>query len=234
MKILGVLVVGAACMAGISHAASVLAWPNPYIAADARVSSVGDHININGVPTRIYRFTSESKPAEVVQYFREHIERNFIHPKPNAALPDQDAFAGRVGNFWVTLQLKQQGRQTVGTWSAIPQFIPDVRQRVERPPGFPQSAKLIQQVDSFDDGKRSQLAVGTDLSPVDGVAARLEDELQQQGFVKQKTPMANWPSPSDYVATFRKGREEVLATLSQTPGGTSVMINRISALEELK
>lgn len=211
-----------------------LEWPAPYIAPDAHLSSVGDRISINGVPARIYRYTTMRKPDEVVRYFREHVERDFNRAQPSAALPGQTAVAGRVGDFWVTLQLRQQAGQTVGTWSAIPQFVRDIRAEVQRPAGFPQSAKLIQQIDSFDADKRSQMAIGLDPSPVDGVAQRLAAELLDQGFTKQATPQTTWPSPSTYVALFRKGREEIFVTLAQETAGTSVMINRISALEELQ
>lgn len=40
-------------------------------------------------------------------------------------------------------------------------------------------------------------------------------------------------SPGTYVGMFRKGREEIFVTLAQESAGTSLMINRISALEEL-
>jgi hypothetical protein len=230
-----VLTVALACTAAsIGQAPNPLEWPEPYIAPDVRLSSIGDHININGIPARIYRYTTELKPDEVVRYFRSHVDRDFSRAGPTAALPGQVAVAGRVGDFWVTLQFQQQDGETVGTWSAIPQFMPDIRQTVQRPAGFPPSAQLIQQVDSFDDDKRSQMAIGVDPGPVDGVAQRLEGELRDQGFVKQATPQTTWPSPSVYAAVFRKAREEVLVTLNQEPAGTSVMINRISALEELK
>lgn len=212
----------------------VLPWPEPYIASDARLSSVGDHITINGIPARIYRFTSGSKPDEVVRYFHEHVERDFKRAQPSAALPGQLAVAGRVGDFWVTLQVLQKGAQTIGTWSAIPQFMPDVREAVQRPAGFPRSAQLIQQVDSYDAGRHSQMAIGLDPSPIDAVAERLAAGLIEEGFVKQSTPVANWPSPDTYVGLFRKGREEIFVTLAQEPKGTSLMINRVSALEELQ
>jgi hypothetical protein len=231
--ILAVAPVCASVYAGQTWSAE-LNWPAPYIATDARLSSVGDHISINGIPALIYRYTTERKPDEVVEYFRVHVERDFSRAQPSAALPGQIAVAGRVGDFWVTLQLRQQAGQTVGTWSAVPQFMADIRGVVQRPAGFPQSAQLIQQIDSFDAGKRSQMAIGLDPSPVDGVAARLADELLNQGFARQPTPQRTWPSPSTYVAIFRKDREEIFVTLAQESAGTSVMINRISALEELQ
>jgi len=211
-----------------------LDWPEPHIAADARLSNIGDHININGVPARIYRYTTWRNPDEVVSYFREHVQRDFSRAQPSAALRGQVAVAGRVGDFWVTLQLQRQRGQTVGTWSALPQFKPNMREPVQRPAGFPPSAKLIQQIDSFDAGKRSQMAIGIDPSPVDGVAERLAADLTREGFVKQPAPLATWPASSAYAAIFRKGREEIFVTLAQEPAGTSVMVNRISALEELR
>ena len=213
---------------------AALDWPEPYIATDARLSSIGDRISINGIPARIYRYTTWRNPDEVVRYFREHVQRDFSRAQPSAALPGQVAVAGRVGDFWVTLQLQQQRGQTVGTWSALPQFKPNIREPVQRPAGFPASAKLVQQIDSFDAGKRSQMAIGIDPGPVDGVAERLAADLTQEGFVRQHVPLATWSASGAYTAIFRKGREEVFVTLAQESAGTSVMINRISALEELR
>jgi hypothetical protein len=224
----------AGVVASVGQSSSPAGWPEPYIAADARLSSLGDHINVNGMPARIYRFTTGAKPDDVVTYFRAHIDRDFTRAPASAALNGQTAVAGRVGDYWIALQLQQQAGQTVGTWSAMPQFIPDLPQDAQRPPGFPPTAQLTQQIDSFDDDKRSQLAVGLDPGPVDGVAVRLADSLQDQGFVKQTTPQAAWPRPTVYVATFRKDREEILVTLQQEARGTAVMINRISALEVLQ
>jgi hypothetical protein len=223
-------------MTSVGQTEGDLRWPDPYIAPDVRLSSIGGHININGVPSRIYRFTTESKPDEVVTYFRAHVERDFVRAAPSAALEGQTAVAGRMGDYWVTLQLQQQQQsgETVGTWSATPRFRPGVRQETRLPTGFPATATLTQQIDSFDDDKSSQLAVGVDPGPVDGVAERLGSTLHDQGFVKQTTSQATWPQPNVYIATFRKGREEVLVTLKQEPQGTLMMINRISALEELK
>lgn len=231
----GLIVLAMACAATSSgQMPPTLDWPEPCIAPDVRLSSVGEHIDINGVPARIYRYTTGLKPDEVVQYFRAHVERNFAHAQASTALPGQTAVGGRVGDFWVSLQIRQQGGETVGTWSAVPRFVPHARHQVQRPAGFPESATLIQQIDSVDADKRSQLAVGVDPGPVDGVAQRLEDELREQGFVKQVTPQRSWPGASVYAATFRRSRDELMVTLSQEPTGTSVVINRISALEQLK
>ncbi len=170
----------------------------------------------------------------MIQYFRAHVERNFARAAASSSLPGQTAVGGRVGDFWVSLQLQQRGGETVGTWSAVPQFVPNARHPVQRPAGFPESATLIQQVDSVDEDKRSELAVGVDPGAVDGVAQRLEEELRDQGFIKQVTPQRSWPAPSVYAATFRRSRDELMVTLSQEPTGTSVVINRISALEQFK
>jgi hypothetical protein len=232
---LPILVVGlAGVMSSVGQSAAPGAWPEPWVAPDARLSSLGDHINIDGMPARIYRFTTEAKPDEVAAYFRAHIDRDFARAPASAALEGQTVVAGRMGDYWVTLQLQPQAGQSVGTWSAIPQFVPGVRQDARPPPGFPATAQLTRQIDSFDDGKRSQMAVGVDPGPVDGVALRLADALKAQGFIKQTTPQAAWPRPAVYMATFRKDREEVLVTLEQEARGTAIMINRISALEELQ
>jgi hypothetical protein len=69
---------------------------------------------------------------------------------------------------------------------------------------------------------------------VDAAAVRLESELRARGFAKEPQPKQNWASPQEYVALFRKSREEVMVSLRQTSTGTAVVVNRISALEEMK
>jgi hypothetical protein len=211
-----------------------LAWPEPQLGGDARLSSIGDSIAIDGVPAHIYRFATDRSPEEVVKAFRRGIGRDFTQAPASAAHPAQTTVGGRSGDFWVTLQLQREGGRTTGTWAATPRFMADVRRTVHRPPGFPSSATLIQQVDSYDDDKRSELAVGVDAAPVDAAAVRLESELRERGFAKEPQPKQNWASPQEYVALFRKSREEVMVSLRQTPTGTAVVVNRISALEELK
>lgn len=208
-----------------------LPWPTPALPEDATLRSVGDHININGVPARIFNFTTSQPPEKVIQRFREGVESKFARVAAPAMTPGQITAGGRVGDFWLALQLREKSGGTSGTWSAMPTFMPNIRQSVARPAGFPASAKLIQQIDSFDVDKNSQMAVGVDPSPVDGVAQRLEDELRGQGFEKQALPRRNWPAPDQYVAVFSKAREEIWITLRQERTGTTVVVNRLSALE---
>ena len=52
-----------------------LAWPEPQLGADARLSSIGDSIAIDGVPAHIYRFATSRSPEEVVKAFRRGGER---------------------------------------------------------------------------------------------------------------------------------------------------------------
>jgi hypothetical protein len=211
-----------------------LDWPSPGLPADAAVQSVGENISINGVPARIYTFTTVQTADEVVAEFRKHLDGDFVRAKQSPLLQGQVDVGGRVGDFWLALQLHQKGSRTKGTWSATPRFMPDAIQTVVKPAGFPDSARLIQQVDSFDAGKRSQMAMGIDPSPVDGVAARLEEQMHDQGFVRQALPAVHWPAPDRYVAVFGNGREELWVTLQQQRAGTAVSINRLSALEVLK
>lgn len=223
------------CMpAQAQRAPTQLPWPTPVLPDDVNLSAVGEHVNINGIPARIYTFTTAQPPEKVIEHFRQQVESGFTRVADKPVLRDQTTLGGRVGDFWLTLQLQKAAGRTRGTWSATPRFIPDSKQVVVRPAGFPASAKLIQQIDSLDADKRSQMAVGLDPSPVEGVAQRLEDELREQGFAKQLLPAVNWPAPDRYVAVFGKAREEIWVTLKQERAGTAVMVNRLSALEVLE
>ena len=223
------LLVGARASAQLQ---SQLDWPSTGLPVDATVQSVGDNVSINGVPVHIYTFTTSQTVEEVIAQFRRHLDSDFVRA-PDAPRW-KTSVGGRVGDFWLALQLQRKGDRTAGTWSATPRFVPDAIQPVVRPAGFPESAKLVQQVDSFDAGKRSQMAMGVDPSPIDGVAMRLEERLRDQGFVKQALPSVHWPAPDRYVAVFSKGREEIWVTLQQQSAGTAVSINRLSALEVLE
>jgi hypothetical protein len=227
-------VVSFCATSSLGQSADPLKWPEPNIAPDAQLSNVGEHMAINGVPVHIYQFNSGLDPEQVVRYFRERVERDASGaPQPDAQ-SGRVTVGGRAGDFWLTLQVRRERGGSSGTWSAAPRFVPNIAQPVRRPPGFPASATLVQQIDSFDRDKRSQMALGIDPAPVDGVAVRLESEMRSQGYAKQSMPRVSWPSSSEYVAVFGKGREEVVVSLLQESAGTAVIINRISALEELK
>jgi hypothetical protein len=231
---LGSMCLIASVQATAQLAASQLSWPTPSLPSDVSLAGVGDELTINGVPARIFTFTTRHSVDEVIEQFQAGIDSDFTRAKPLARQQQRIDVGGKRGDFWLALQLEQRGRETRGTWSATPRFIPDARQPVVRPAGFPHNARVLQQIDSFDAGKRSQMAVGIDPSPVDGVAQRLEDEMRGLGFNKQALPAINWPSPDRYVAVFSKGREEVWVTLQQQRTGTAVTVNRLSALEVLQ
>ena len=178
-------------------------------------------------------FNTTESIEDLTRVFRESLDGNFVRREGTATDP-RLSLAGRAGGFWITLQLTPpEAGRTVATWSAAPRFIEGVKRRVVLPPGFPDDAKLLQHVDSYDDDKRSQMAIGRTLAPVDAAVARFLDRMKELGYTKQPFPSRNWNGSSEYSAVFANGREELVVSMQQEPQGTALVFNRISALERL-
>jgi len=220
-----------ALLVALAADAGELAWPVLKIPAGAQLSSPGESIAINGMPVKIYRYETALDATTLGRDFEQGVTEFVRRAPPGGGV----TFGGRRGDFWLTLQVAPlpNGR-TQATWSAAPRFLPGAQMKVSKPPGFPASAQLLQQVDSFDAGKSSQLAIGIDPAAVDAVAARLQDELRGLGYTKQAWPPRNWSDDGQYSAVFANGREELVVSLRPEGTGTSVVVNRISALERLK
>ncbi len=213
--------------------AEEFAWPQPLLPAQVALESPGESMAVNGMPLKVYRFDTAATREAITRAFRAGIEGELVRAPARAGDP-RTTLAGRSGGFWLTLQLApaQDGR-TIGTWSAAPRFIEGAQRKVTLPPGFPGSAQLLQHVDSFDDDKRSQMAIGLAQAPIDAVAADLELRVRELGFAKQPFPARNWSDAGEFAAVYSKSREELVVSLRRESSGTAVVINRITALDRL-
>ncbi len=213
--------------------AQELTWPKPLLPRDATLESPGESMAVNGMPMKIYRYETASTPEILTRAFRSTIEGELVRGPARANDP-RATLAGRSGGFWITLQLAptESGR-TIATWSAAPRFIEGAQRAVTLPPGFPSEAELYQHVDSFDDDRRSQMAVGMMRAPVDAVAANLAQRLRELGFAKQPFPARNWSADGAFAAVYSRSREEIVVSLRPEAGGTAMVVNRISALDRL-
>jgi hypothetical protein len=208
-------------------------WPMPRVPAEGGLALVGESMQVNGMPMRIYQFTTRRDLDGVVDVFATGIQGN-LQRKRLQGDAGPLTVAGRSGDYWLTMQLVATPNGTRGTWSATPQFEQGAQQRISRPPGFPASAHLLQQVDSLDAGKRSQLVVGLDRASIDVVARQLELDLRTAGYSKQPFIERHWIDSNQYVAMYGRPREEVMVTLRRDPNGTAITMNRITALEVLE
>ncbi len=205
-------------------------WPTPRVPDDASLALIGDSMQVNGMPVRVYQFATRRDYDEVIRVFTKSVEgepRRLKIPGPAARV----AVGGRSGHFWLTIQLSTAGGMTVGTWSATPQFEGGAQRALARLPGFPDAARVLHQVESYDDGRRSQLVVGLDQAGINAVAQTVEAELRAAGYAKQPFVGRSWTGSSLYAATFSRAREELMVTLREERVGTSIIMNRLTALE---
>jgi hypothetical protein len=227
-------VVALAMLFAIAAHAQEFPWPSPAVPDDAVLSSPGEVMAVNGMPLKIFRYETTASHQEIARVFRASIEGNFVRREPAGTDP-RVSLAGRAGGFWITLQIAPpQAGRTVAVWSAAPRFLEGVKRRVVTPPGFPPDAQLLQHVDSYDDDKHSQMAVGHTQASVDAAVARFLDRMHELGYTKQPFPARNWASSTEYSAVFANGREEIVVSMQQEAQGTAVVFNRISALERLQ
>jgi hypothetical protein len=216
-----------------SDAASARDWPMPRVPAEVNLSLVGESMQMDGMPMRIYQFATRRNVESVIELFSSSVQG--APKRMQLAGPDGPiTVAGRSGNYWLTVQLRATPHGTSGTWAATPQFEERAQKRIFRPVGFPATAQLLQQVDSVDAGKRSQLVIGVDPASIDAVALRLEQEMRLAGYTKQPFIERHWVDSNRYVAMFGRAREEVMVTLLREQQGTSITMNRLTALEVLE
>jgi hypothetical protein len=209
------------------------AWPKPVLPKDAVLESPGESMAVNGMPLKIYRYETAATPEILTKAFGATIEGDLVRGPARGTDP-RATVAGRSGGFWLTLQLGATGTgRTIATWSAAPRFIDGAQRKVTLPPGFPGEAELYQHVDSFDDDRRSQMAIGMVRAPVDAVAATLQQRMRELGFSKQPFPSRNWSDDGAFSAVYSRSREELVVSLRPEGAGTVMVVNRISALDRL-
>jgi hypothetical protein len=232
-RVVGIVALFASLAGSTLAPAGELSWPKPLLPKDASAESPGESMAVNGMPLRIYRYDTATKPEILTRAFQSTIDGELVRGPARASDP-RTTLAGRSGDFWVTLQLGASGTgRTIATWSAAPRFVAGAQRPVVRPPGFPEEAELYQHVDSFDGDRRSQMAIGMLRQPVDAAAANLQQTLRESGFTKQPFPSRNWSDDGAFSAVFQKGRDEIVVSLRPESGGTAMVVNRISGLERL-
>ena len=188
---------------------------------------------VNGMPLKIYRFDTAASIEDVTRVFRGVSTATSCVAKARSRIRASRSLDVRADSGSRCNSRRPTPGRTIATWSAAPRFIAGVKRRVVLPPGFPADAKLLQHVDSYDDDKRSQMAIGRTQAPVDAAVARFLDRMKELGYTKQPFPPRNWNGSSEYSAVFANGREELVVSMQQEPQGTAVVFNRISALERL-
>jgi hypothetical protein len=229
-----VAVLAFALAVGSASLAQEIPWPTPAVPADAKLSSPGEVMAVNGMPLKVYRYVTAAGSDQLSRTFRAGLDGEPVRREPTAVDP-RLTLAGREDGFWITLQIAPpQDGLTIATWSAMPRFIDGARRRMVMPPGFPADAQLLEHVESYDDDKRSQMAIGRTQAPVDAAVTRFLERMKELGYTKQPFPPRNWSGSSEYSAVFANGREEIVVSMQQEPQGTAVVFNRISALERLQ
>lgn len=233
-RILGAAGLALVWIVSVAAEAQEIPWPTPAVPADAKLSSPGEIMAVNGMPLKIYRYVTSASSDQLARSFRAGIGGEMVRRDPTPTDP-RVTLAGRADGFWITLQIAPpQDGLTIATWSAMPRFIDGARRRMVMPPGFPADAQLLEHVESYDDDKRSQMAVGRTQAPVDAAVTHFLERMKELGYTKQPFPPRNWNGSSEYTAVFANGREELVVSMQQEPEGTAVVFNRISALERLE
>ncbi len=229
---------GAALLAAPAHAER--AWPSVEPPAGARAWSVGDALELNGLPMRIRGFVSDRSLNEVARFVRQGLGAPVVESRLGERL-----ILGRAdGGFYLTVQLE---RLDGGTRAlvAVTDLESAARPRERREAiaqrwlqRLPAGSRLLSHSASRDGARlSSQLVYGNGASPaLNGqalVALMREDGLRLERE-SVADPMSH-AAPGGRLMLFKGAGKEATAVIGRLPDGrASVVLSTVTALEAMK
>lgn len=217
-------------------------WPRVELPAQVRAFSVGEQLNVDGLPMRVTGFVSADSPAHLADWFR----RSLGGPAVENDIGRAKVLGRPVGDYYLTVQLEPAGTGTRGLVvlsfpAGAHEKADQERIRAERwRMRLPAGTELIGAVESVDSGKRSlhlsaRNRLGSELN-----AEGIKHLLSEDGYrLERETVVDNARLPAQLrggrTLYFKGPGKEAMATLAETAQGDAVLVlNTIVTLEPLK
>jgi hypothetical protein len=220
----------AACLA-LGSAASVAVpaparagWPQVELPDGARADSIGDDMRLNGVPTRILRFSSAQEPAAVLDFFRGRWGTRRVE---NSVGPHR-LLGRREGDYFITVRVQAHGRGTAGLVS-----VADLRagsHARQRPAGVPLPADsvVLSDLESVDGARRARQLVVANAAGSPANAAFFESRLADKGLRLQRRE----GSGARQTLWFDGEGREAMLVLSQQAKASHAVLTLVNTQSE--
>lgn len=229
---LAVAIGGWAVLLGVPARAE-RAWPVVDLPAHAQNWSVGDALEVGGVPMRIRGFLSDRPRDEVARSLRQSLGR----PMVESRLGDKLILGRADGGFYLTVQLESVAG---GTRALV--AVSDLesaarhREQAQRPTQawlqrLPADSRILSQTVSHD-GKRlsSQLVYSNGAGGA--LNGRALTALMQEDGLQLQHDATTGTASDGRVMWFKGVGKEATAVIGRLPDGrSSVVLNTVTALE---
>jgi hypothetical protein len=204
-----------------SRGAAAEDWPEIPAPPHSKLEWVADSMRINGVPTRVLRFDSQSTAAEVVAYYRSYWTGGYAHPPSITSLGPATVVGQRHGPFFMTVKVQATDNGKSTGLIATSQV---VGIKVTRDPGelpLMPGAQVYSVVESDDPGKHSREVIVQMSQPPSSVAHFYQTSLtndQWHQLQDTETPVAAGVHPGNFLV-FGRDQSEFLLSIVAAPGG---------------
>ncbi len=235
---LAVAIGGCAVLLGVPARAERV-WPGIDLPAHAQNWSLGDALEVGGVPMRIRGFLSDRPRDEVARSLRQGLGRPMVESRVGDKL-----ILGRAdGGFYLTVQLESVAGGT-RAWVAVSDLESATRHR-ERAQShaqawlqrLPADSRILSQTASRDGQRLSSQLVYSNGAGAALNGRALTALMQEDGLLLQHEAAADAAphvAPDGRVMWFKGAGKEATAVIGRLPGGrSSVVLNTVTALETM-
>ncbi len=221
------------------------AWPSIALPSEASAFEIGKQINVNGLPMRMQGFVSALKPAQLAEWFRQHLGKPLVENSLENKL-----ILGRVqGEYYLTVQLEPAGTGTRGV-ATVTHLKTAYDNRAENRANtehwlarLPAGSKLMSKMTSEDAGKVSTYLLVTNTQSEDLNRDRLKNLMRDDGFtleqeaVMDEKAAARLPAGQGSGKTLYfkgQGKEAIATIYRDSNGNTAIVLNTITQMEQFK
>lgn len=214
---MGVVLFGAAALGGEAQAA----WPTPEFPARAKVEIVSETLRVNGVRTRLYRFTSDRGMDDLRAFYRTAFGARVVHRRVAGA----EVFGVSRDRVFTTVRFYPALRGVEGELIQSSAANDASTTSMTR---LPPQSQLISRVESVDRRTTSDLLVLRNRHSVQANADFFHDTFERVGL-REERRHASGPQDEALVVSFRGMNGGALVVIRQEADGfTSVTLNLIT------
>lgn len=220
-------------------------WPSVALPNSVTVFGMGEQITANGLPMRVQGFLSQSKPAELLDWFRKSLGQ----PLVENAIAGKQILGRAQGGYYLSVQIESAGQGSKGLVAVTDLKTMVKHQRATQETTtqwlnrLPAGSKIVSQMSSEDSGNvNSQFVVVNNhdesLNRDTLIAIMREEglELQRERTPDDKT-LDRLPADlkSRKMLLFNGDGKEAIATIHRDDSGsTSVVFNIVTRIERRK
>lgn len=213
----------AVTLSGGAHAARIDCETIP-VPSPGTLQSVGQEMDVNGVPMTIQLFASKQAPEQVLAFYRQKWPARGDKPgNIEYDVVPWKVIAAQRGQCFYTVQVQAAG---AGTTALLGVSRPATTTAVAGA-GFPlmSGSKVQSDLHSTDDGREGRILVASNQYSPTGNADFYREQLTRAGWELLRKQAPDPARPQAQVLVFRRGASWAEVTINRGPAATNLVIN---------